>query len=163
MKRIKSLIAIGITMLTGSVLSSSVQSDPVLYAEQETPINTTIEALSDAGVGKFNDGVLYVSAIQTAQLLKDNPNIKVLDVRTGWEYKRSHIAGAVQINYYSFGFKKALDALDKGTTWVVYCTVGVRSGNTLPFMKKAGFKSIIHMDGGFNHWRAAKLPISAAE
>lgn len=163
MNRLKQLKAITVTMLTGIMLNNAVLSDPTLHAEQETPISTTIEALINAGVGKLNDGVLYVSATQTAQLLKDNPNIKVLDVRTGWEYNRSHIPDAVQINYYSFGFRKALDALDKDATWVVYCTVGVRSGNTLAFMKKADFKSVIHMDGGFNHWRAAKLPISTAK
>ncbi|PWQ95667.1 rhodanese-like domain-containing protein [Leucothrix arctica] len=155
MRKIKYLLALCISL--------TVLSGPVLQAEQASPVNTTIEALKDAGVGVLNDGILDVSATQAAQLLKDNPNIKVLDVRTGWEYNRGHIAGAVQINYYSLGFKKAVDALDKNTTWLVHCKTGVRSGNTLPFMKEAGFKSVIHMDGGFDSWRAAKLPVSTAE
>ena len=53
--------------------------------------------------------------------------------------------------------------LDKETTWLVHCKSGVRSGKTLPLMKKLGFKSIIHMDGGINDWRAAELPVSTVK
>lgn len=156
MNKLKYLLAIsiGITLLNNT---------PALYAEEQTSVSTTIEALTHAGVGNVNDGVLHISATQTAQLLKNNPDIKVLDVRTQWEYNRGHISDAVQINYYSFGFKNALNTLDKNATWVVHCKSGVRSGNTLSLMKKAGFKSIIHMDDGSDGWRAAKLPISTAE
>ena len=108
--------------------------------------------------GELRDSVLHVTAVEAAQLLAQKPNIKVLDVRTGFEYKRGHIEGAVQINYYSFSFKDKLSTLDKEITWLVHCKSGVRSGKTLSLMKELGFKSIIHMDDGINGWRAAKLP-----
>lgn len=113
--------------------------------------------------GDFRDGVLHVSATEAAQLLKERQNINVLDVRTGFEYNRGHIEGAVHINYYSFDFKEKLSALDKDTTWLVHCKSGVRSGKTLPLMKKTGFTSIIHLDGGINSWRDAELPTTRVE
>lgn len=137
----------------------------ILYAtflNQEKAVkNNLTKGLN--GVGEFREEVLHVSAIEAADLLEKNTNIKVLDVRTKWEYRRGHIKGAVTINYYWFGFKKKLASLDRETTWLVHCKSGVRSGRTLPLMKEMGFKSIVHMDGGFNRWRDANLPIFKVE
>jgi len=104
--------------------------------------------------------VLHVSPAEAAQLIEQNTDIKVLDVRTGWEYKRGHVKGAENINYYSFSFKKSLNKLDKNTIWLVHCKSGVRSGRSIPIMQEAGFQSIIHMDGGFDAWREAGLTVN---
>ena len=144
------------TLFSILIVVSSITLSTTTLAEGNI-VETNADEYSK-GVGELRDGVLHVTAVEAAQLLDEKPDIKVLDVRTGFEYKRGHIEGAVQINYYFFGFEKKLSALDKETTWLVHCKSGVRSGNTLPLMKKLGFKSIIHMDDGINGWRAAKLP-----
>ncbi len=110
-------------------------------------------------VGTVKNGVRHVSANEAAQILAHNPEVKVLDVRTGWEYNRGHIKDAVNLNYYAFSFKKSLNTLDKNTIWLVHCKSGVRSGRTIPLMKEAGFANIIHMDGGFDDWRKSGLTI----
>ncbi len=102
--------------------------------------------------------IRHVTPTEAAQLLAEDPAIQILDVRTGWEYKRGHLEGAVNENYYSFSFKKNLHKLDKDVTWIVHCKTGVRSGKTLPIMEELGFKQVIHMDGGIDAWRAASLP-----
>jgi len=111
-------------------------------------------------VGTVKNGVLHVSPAEAAQLIEQNTDIKVLDVRTGWEYKRGHVKGAENINYYSFSFKKSLNKLDKNTIWLIHCKSGVRSGRSIPIMQEAGFQSIIHMDGGFDAWREAGLTVN---
>jgi len=110
-------------------------------------------------VGTVKNGVRHVSASEAAQILEHNPDVQVLDVRTGWEYKRGHIKDAINLNYYAFSFKKSLNTLDKNTIWLVHCKSGVRSGRTIPLMKEAGFENIIHMDGGFDDWRRSGLII----
>ncbi len=110
--------------------------------------------------GEIRDGVQHVNAEEAAQILELDSSIRVLDVRTGFEYRRGHIEGASNVNYYSFSFKKQLDALDKNITWLVHCKVGVRSGKTIPLMKKSGFVSIIHLDGGLDTWKDAGLPLT---
>jgi len=96
-------------------------------------------------IGTVKKGVLHVTPAEAAQLIEQNADIKVLDVRTGWEYKRGHVEGAENLNYYSFSFKDSLNKLDKDTIWLIHCKSGVRSGRTIPLMKEAGFKSIIHI------------------
>jgi len=99
-----------------------------------------------------------VSAVEAAELLKNDANIRVLDVRTGFEFNRGHIKGAVNLNYYSRKFTAKLDTLDKNVTWLVHCRTGVRSGKTLPFMKAAGFVNVIHLQDGIVDWTKSGLP-----
>lgn len=102
--------------------------------------------------------VRHVNASEASEVLNADPDIRVLDVRTGWEYGRGHLDGAVNVNYYSLSFRKNLDKLDKDVTWLVHCKTGVRSGKTLPIMQELGFKHVVHMDGGIDSWREAGLP-----
>lgn len=100
-----------------------------------------------------------VNATEAAELLKNNPEIKVLDVRTGFEFNRGHLKDAVNLNYYSRKFEDKLNELDKNTTWLVHCRSGVRSGKTMPLMKAAGFTSVIHLVDGILDWKNAGLPL----
>ena len=117
---------------------------------------------AESGIESFGtdrDGVRHVTAAEAAEILQKHPSVKVLDVRTGIEYNRGHITDAVNLNYYSFSFKKNLEQLDKNTTWLVHCRTGVRSGKSLPIMKALGFTSIIHLDGGTSAWTKAGLAL----
>ena len=100
-----------------------------------------------------------VNATEAAELLKNNPKIKVLDVRTGFEFNRGHLKDAINLNYYSRKFEDKLNELDKNTTWLVHCRSGVRSGKTMPLMKAAGFTSVIHLVDGILDWKNAGLPL----
>jgi len=100
-----------------------------------------------------------VSAAEAATLLKENSEIGILDVRTGFEFNRGHLEGAVNLNYYSRKFKSQLEELDKNKTWLVHCRSGVRSSKTLPLMEAAGFNSVIHLTDGIIDWVNADLPV----
>ena len=100
-----------------------------------------------------------VSATEAAEILKNDPEIRVLDVRTGFEFNRGHIEDAVNFNYYSRKFKAKLNTLDKNVTWLVHCRTGVRSGKTLPLMKAAGFTNVIHLQDGIVDWTKSGLAV----
>ena len=108
----------------------------------------------------FCDGVLHVNATEAAQLLNQNADIKILDVRTGIEFKRGHVKQAENVSYFSFSFKKSVKKLDKNAIWLVHCESGNRSGQAISIMQEAGFESIVHMDGGLDAWQEAGLPIN---
>jgi len=100
-----------------------------------------------------------VNAIEAAEILKQNPDIKILDVRTGFEFRRGHLEDAINLNYYSFSFKSNLGKLDKNTTWLVHCHSGVRSSKTIPLMEAAGFTNVIDVTDGMVGWKKAGLPV----
>ena len=97
--------------------------------------------------------VIYVEASKAQTLLKDNPAIQVLDVRTSGEFNRGHIDGAIRVNYFSLTFKKKLRALDTSKTYLVHCKSGHRSEGAVKVMEKLGFTNIIHLDGGYDAWK----------
>ena len=115
--------------------------------------------LAFAGLAIAELKVRDVSAAEAAALLSENPDIGILDVRTGFEFNRGHLEGAVNLNYYSRKFKSQLDELDKEKTWLVHCRSGVRSSKTLPIMKRAGFTNVIHLNAGILDWLRADLPV----
>ena len=115
-------------------------------------------ARQEIGVLKPN-GVRHVTVEEAKDLLDANPHFKVLDVRTGGEYGGGHIAGALNINYFSLNFRKKIRELDKSATYVVHCKSGHRSGRAAPIMKEEGIDAVIHMDGGFDAWKDAGFPV----
>jgi len=97
--------------------------------------------------------ITHVNAVEAKALLQQNPEIKVLDVRTKDEYQRGHIEGAIRNNYFSTKFRKRLRALDKSSTYLVHCKSGHRSSRVIKVMRKEGFHRIYHLDGGYDAWK----------
>ena len=107
--------------------------------------------------------VLKVSPQKGWALLQEHQNdtdFVVLDVRTPQEFAAGHIAGAVNIDYYSPAFREELSRLEKDKTYFVYCRTGHRSGEAVKIMKQLGFKKIYELRGGIVQWQAAGLPLT---
>jgi rhodanese-related sulfurtransferase len=83
----------------------------------------------------------------------------LVDVRTPGEYAAGHIDSAINIDYYSPGFREQVDRLNKNGAYLVYCQTGVRSAAAADIMAGLGFKDIYNMTGGFSAWEAAGLPV----
>ena len=100
-----------------------------------------------------------VSPDEAGKLLKDNPQIVVLDVRTPEEFAVGHIAGAKNIDFKAADFAEKVAALDKGKTYLVHCASGGRSRKTLDLMKGENFALIYQLSEGFKAWEKAGKPV----
>ncbi len=98
---------------------------------------------------------LEVTAV--SELLENNKDVVVLDVRTPEEYKEGHLEGAELINFYDADFEARVKALDKEKEYVIYCRSGGRSGKATEKMEELGFKNIHNMNGGILAWNRAGL------
>lgn len=96
---------------------------------------------------------------QAVQLLKDNAEVVVLDVRTPNEFATGHIAKALNIDYKADDFDAQLAALDRKATYLVHCRSGNRSTATFGTLLDLGFESLYHLDGGLLAWEAAGQPV----
>jgi len=103
--------------------------------------------------------VKHVNAAGASQLLKEDSKVVVLDIRTAAEYQSGHIRGARNIDFYGDDFAAKLGALEKDKTYLVHCASGGRSTKSLETFKKLGFKSVIHLDGGFKAWVKSSQPV----
>jgi len=101
--------------------------------------------------------VTNVSVDQLAQAIELDTAIHILDVRTADEYNAGHIMGAHQIDILQPDqFREQIQALNKEQTYWVYCRSGHRSLIASDELIRAGFKSVINVEGGFNAWKARK-------
>lgn len=61
-----------------------------------------------------------VTVEAAAEMIANDPDVVVLDIRTPEEYVAGHIPGAIQIDCKSEGFVDALRQLDPSKTYVMH-------------------------------------------
>lgn len=95
-----------------------------------------------------------IPAAELRDLLTQNSEVQLIDVRTAKEVSGGHISGAVNYDFYSGDFRQQLQQLDPTKTTVVYCKSGGRSGRTRQILKKMGFREVYDLEGGYRTWSA---------
>ena len=91
------------------------------------------------------------------EMLQNDDNVTLLDVRTVDEFKKDgKIADAKLIPLGQLS--KNLNMLDKSKKVLVFCRSGNRSVSASRILESNGF-TVINMNGGMNGWRSEKLPI----
>lgn len=90
-----------------------------------------------------------------SRFTREKKSIVILDVRTAKEYAQAHIPGAKLIDFLAADFKTALAKLDRTKIYLLHCRSGSRSSAAFATMKRLGFKSVYHLDGGIIAWKKA--------
>jgi len=134
-----------VLLATGIVLTGGCAE--IATPEQEAP-------------AQIIENITPQEAFTLIQNNKNNPDFVIIDVRTPEEFADGHIAGAINIDYYSETFRDELDKLDKDKTYLIYCRSGNRSGKALNIMEELNFREAYNMSGGIIEWKAEGLPIT---
>jgi len=93
------------------------------------------------------------------QYIQDS-SINIIDVRTNAEYVKSHIEGAVNVNYLGGHFKRDLVEvnLDNSKPTLIYCETQHRSLFVAKKLYRAGFLKVVDLDKGMMNWRNQQFP-----
>ena len=94
-----------------------------------------------------------------ANMIDENEEVVVLDIRTPEEYAEGHIEGSVNIDFKAKDFGERIVKLDRDTTYIVHCRSGARSTASLASFRKLSFPNIYHLDVGMNGWVDAGKPV----
>jgi phage shock protein E len=100
-----------------------------------------------------------VTINEAEKLIKEDPKVVVLDVRTPEEFKAGHIAGARYLDFNGDNFEKQLAALDKSKTYIVHCAAGGRSAQACKIIEQIKLPGVYHMNEGFRAWEKAGKPV----
>ncbi|MCC6685252.1 MAG: rhodanese-like domain-containing protein [Bacteroidia bacterium] len=122
-----------------------------------------IQFLTFLGLSLFSVSTMgQVKTVTPEQMNTDAKKVKAsfLDVRTPQEWNKGHIQGALHLDLFNDNFESELKKLDKNKVYYVYCAVGGRSAEACEMMVKMGFKNVYNMQGGFNAWSKAGLPVT---
>lgn len=100
-----------------------------------------------------------ISSKEATDLIENNPDMLIIDVRTPGEFNAGHIKGAKNINIADRDFQSQLEQLERNSTYFVYCRTGNRSGSAIKLMKQLDFKSIYHLEHGITEWAREGHPV----
>lgn len=107
-------------------------------------------------------GVKDIKAKEAVALLKERPEIIVVDVRTSAEYAQGHLEKARNLDFFGGGFDMDVAALPKDSAVLLYCRSGRRSAAAAEVFRQAGFKEVLDMTDGLEGWKKAGLPLGKA-
>lgn len=95
-----------------------------------------------------------ISAKEAHELLVKNPGgIYVLDVRTQGEFKKGHLPGAHNMDFWGPTFDSDIMKLPKDKKILLYCRTGKRSAGAMEQLEKEGFIDVAHMASGLEDWQ----------
>ena len=126
----KILLTVAIAALTGAPLLRAEEADA---PKSIKPVFENIDAAR-------------AKAMLAPKAVKQKP-VKVIDIRTDKEFATGHLAGAVQVNFFTDDFDKQLAKLDRDQSYLLYCRSGGRSSKAFEIMKELGFKKGDHLAG----------------
>ena len=129
-------------------------------------IENVIGYLADGVAGWLKAGfeleyIPQITAQEFAELRGAEPDrVAMLDVREPGETAGGAIDGAVRIPLGELASRLA--ELDRAMLLVVHCKSGYRSSIATSVLRRAGFRDIANLTGGFDGWKTAGLPYTTA-
>jgi hydroxyacylglutathione hydrolase len=87
----------------------------------------------------------------------------ILDVRSGWEFRRGHVPGAIHLPFWTIGAHLSEIPGTPADPVVVYCAYGPRAWRAGGLLRRHGFQTVIYLKGHMHGWRRAGLREEKAE
>ncbi|MDE0214529.1 MAG: ThiF family adenylyltransferase, partial [Deltaproteobacteria bacterium] len=109
----------------------------------------TFQQLMDEARGVVRE----LSPQQVQDVLQNDGQHVVLDVREKEEYREGHLKNAVSVPRGFLEMKMDAEVPDKSTPIIAYCAGGVRSLLAGKVMKEMGYEDVTSMSGGYTAWK----------
>jgi rhodanese-related sulfurtransferase len=94
-----------------------------------------------------------ITASQVRQLMNEDPQLRIIDVRTGGEFTGAHIPGSYNVPLDTLG-EHARDLADLEHPVVLVCKSGARAGQAHGHLTTAGKQRLHILEGGMDAWEA---------
>ena len=95
-----------------------------------------------------------IDARRLRDLMREDPALRILDVRTGGEFDSVHIPGAYNVPLATLA-EHVADLADVDHPVVLVCKSGARAGQAHSKLTGAGKQHLHLLDGGMDAWEAA--------
>ena len=99
--------------------------------------------------------VREVSVAETQQRMRDDNNVKLIDVREDHEWDDAHAAGAIHLGKGIIERDIEATVPDKNTELILYCGGGFRSALAGDELQKMGYTNVFSLAGGWKAWKEA--------
>ena len=96
-----------------------------------------------------------VSVADTQARIRDNKDVKLVDVREDNEWNDAHAAGAIHLGKGIIERDIETTVPGKDTELILYCGGGYRSALAADALQKMGYTNVFSMAGGWKAWKEA--------
>lgn len=103
------------------------------------------------------NGSLEKSTMVDLDVVKNNKNAEIIDIRGVAEFKSGHIAGAK--NIFVGTLLQNLDKVPKDKPVIIHCQGGDRAAIGYSLLAKHGYTNVSNYSGGINEWVKEQQPI----
>lgn len=93
-----------------------------------------------------------ISMSEAEEMMKNEKDYIILDVRTAEEYKEGHIPNAINVANETIGEDEISELPNKDQLIMVYCRSGRRSKQAASKLVKLGYSNIVEI-GGIIDWK----------
>jgi len=100
-----------------------------------------------------------MKALELTQRIKSNSAPQVMDARSGLEFKRGHIPGAIHAPVWKILLKRARLPENKNSELVITCEHGPRAWMAKCLLTTYDYRSVTLLEGHMLGWRKAGLPL----
>ena len=104
-------------------------------------------------------GGAKLSTLQATQMINDRDAV-VVDIRDQADYARGHVINAKSFPAKVLDERKVEIEKLKGKPVIVSCDTGMRAAASADKLRALGLTDVFVLQGGFNAWRDAGLPVS---
>lgn len=105
-----------------------------------------------AGCGEEKITYRYINQAEGQQMIENNPDVVILDVRTPQEYEVKHIKGAVLLPLDDLRKGDFSKIPDKNATILTYCWTEQRARGASEILVAQGYRNVYEMGGIFD-WK----------
>ena len=99
--------------------------------------------------------VREVTVAETQQRMRENKDVKLIDVREDNEWNEAHAAGATHLGKGIIERDIERTVPDKDAELILYCGGGYRSALASDAVQKMGYTNVFSMAGGWKAWKEA--------
>ena len=101
----------------------------------------------------------HISQTELLQLIESGKAPVIIDVRSDYEFKTSHVPDAKHIPFWKAFSTDDLDDYPPDELLVLYCEHGPRAGIAKFAFSLSGFDNMVYLEGHMKAWKAAGLPV----
>ena len=102
--------------------------------------------------------VLEISANELHRLVSGDRPVQIVDVRSGAEWRRNHIPGAVSVPIGTLKHRLASLQLDAHQPIIAICLSAHRSIPAVRLLRARGFENAVQLKGGMLAWWRQHYP-----
>lgn len=97
---------------------------------------------------KINRQNQNLSLKEIREIIRNNENVILVDVRSKQEFLEGHLDGAINIPLYELEKCCECKIKDKNAVIIAYCQYGMRSKKAIMLLRRHGYKNLYHLKGG---------------